>query len=140
MTATVNVELAPFSVPEVAFVQSSARLKHAGLASAVGFSLSELDAETLSSLCDEWRASVFGIAGKADPQKSVPGGVPNNGQKIDWARLAEIRSAARRFRKLSVAELREELNLARSSGAPLRDASVAVEVLCEMLKAAGETP
>lgn len=65
--ATVEQKLKPWLVPNFAVVESAARPRQEGFHTAQTVSLSELPAETLASMCDDFRAAVFAKAGKPDP-------------------------------------------------------------------------
>ncbi len=58
----VSVTLCPWLVPN--FV----RVENHGQALDVSVPLREVDAEALSQMCDDFRASIFSRAGKADPK------------------------------------------------------------------------
>lgn len=65
--AKIQVELQPFLVPIYVIVKAKPRPKHEGIIESPKYALDELDAETLDSLCREFRAAVFGRAGIEDP-------------------------------------------------------------------------
>lgn len=71
--AKATVRLKPFTVPNYVSASSERESSPAdrvmGHSDAPKFHLCDLDAQTLSDLCDEFRASVFAKAAKADPHK-----------------------------------------------------------------------
>lgn len=67
MKITVDVELQPFEVPVYVNVVEPPKLKQAGFSKLRQIPLSELDAKTLHYLCEEFRCSVFRVAGKEFP-------------------------------------------------------------------------
>jgi len=67
MRATLQVELQPFLVPNFVRAVGKVGLKQDGLQELPGYPLSDLDAETLSRLCDDFRDEVFKKAGKQQP-------------------------------------------------------------------------
>jgi hypothetical protein len=64
MKVTVEVDLAPFNVPDTVAVKGNAGLKQNGFVESRSMHLSELGAETLSGLCEEFKDAVFAKAGK----------------------------------------------------------------------------
>ena len=58
------IKLRGFTVPNYVVAEMPARPRQ----QAPSFPLSELEAETLARLCDEFRAAVFEKAGKVDPR------------------------------------------------------------------------
>jgi len=69
--ADIKVKLRPLMTPNYAIQEMPAGLKQDGLRELPKFALSELDAETLSDLCDEFRREIFTKAGKSDPSCPV---------------------------------------------------------------------
>lgn len=67
MKATIELELVPFNVPDVVYVREKPTLRQHGLAEGRKIHLSELDAETLDTLCYEFRKAVFQKAQKQLP-------------------------------------------------------------------------
>ena len=67
MKVHIEIKLKPFTTPNYVLVDESAKPKDQGFSESKKFSLSELDAATLSSLCDEFRREVFKKAGKREP-------------------------------------------------------------------------
>lgn len=59
-----NVKLKKFQVPN--FVVEEAQTEH--VTGSIGWPLSEIDAPTLSDLCDDFRREVFRKAGRVDPR------------------------------------------------------------------------
>lgn len=66
--ATVEIKLQPFRPPNYVLVESPRKAREEGLVETPKFSLADLSAETLSDLCDQFRADVFEKAGKPDPK------------------------------------------------------------------------
>lgn len=56
---TVKTELVPFSVPNYVLVKSRPGLRQDGIKEGVKYHVSELDDETLESLCAQFRSDVF---------------------------------------------------------------------------------
>lgn len=68
MKANIEVPIQPFSIPH--FVRRDKKAAGPGDPEAeAAFELSAVDAQTLSALCDQFRAEVFKKAGKADPRQ-----------------------------------------------------------------------
>ncbi len=63
----IQIKLVPFTTPNFVLVQMPPRPREHGITEAPKFALAELDHDTLSKLCDEFRADVFQKAGKTDP-------------------------------------------------------------------------
>lgn len=68
MAIETTVKLQPMTVPN--FVLAESRIFE-GFTESPKFSLRELPADTLSALCDRFRADVFRKAGKADPRAAL---------------------------------------------------------------------
>jgi hypothetical protein len=66
--AEAKLKLRPFSVPNYVLADGAAVKREDGWREPPKFALDELDAETLSELCREFRAAVFKKSGKADPE------------------------------------------------------------------------
>jgi hypothetical protein len=67
MKAKVEVTIQPFSIPH--FVRREKKTAGPGDPdSEAAFSISTVDEQTLSALCDQFRADVFKLAGKTDPR------------------------------------------------------------------------
>lgn len=65
---TFPLPLQPFRVPNFVLEKVTlGQLARCGFGQSRTFSLHELDAQTLSHLCDQFRAEVFKKAGKQDP-------------------------------------------------------------------------
>ncbi len=65
-----NVDLVGFSVPNFVRMKMPIRPRQEGFnPEPPSFSLKEIDADTLSSLCDNFRREVFNKAGKIDPMQ-----------------------------------------------------------------------
>jgi hypothetical protein len=67
----IKQKLRPFMTPNFVSVEMPPRPRQEGLVEAPKFALAELDAETLSELCDEFRADVFRKANKTDPRRPL---------------------------------------------------------------------
>jgi len=67
MKVTIEVELEQFHVPD--YVQEIAQVgnREEGFKKPATYKISELDPDTLSKLCDAFRAGVFKKAGKSQP-------------------------------------------------------------------------
>ena len=63
----IEVELNPFIVPEKVIQKTKPFAEGRGYSSLPTYLLSDLEEETLSALCDEFRKGVFAQAGKIDP-------------------------------------------------------------------------
>jgi hypothetical protein len=66
MRATVKVKLKPFIVPNYVSMEMPIRPKQMGMVEEPKYAIEELDADTLSLLCDEFRANVFARGNKID--------------------------------------------------------------------------
>lgn len=64
-----KVKLRPFRVPIFVHQEASSAPRHEGFSAAPAFALKELDDDTLSGLCDEFRAAVFREARRPDPRQ-----------------------------------------------------------------------
>lgn len=69
MKVEIEVELKPFRVPDFAQIDSSQKLNQEGFTPMEYYPLSELTAEALESMCEEFTKSVFEKAGKSMPPK-----------------------------------------------------------------------
>jgi len=69
MKANIEVEIIPFKVPDSISIIRKSRFSESGTEISDGFILSDLSNNTLSDLCDEFRASVFEKAQMVDEQK-----------------------------------------------------------------------
>lgn len=67
MTATLNLKLKPFQVPNFVLADLPPGLKQDGIKELPSFPLSALDAATLTGMCDAFRDEVFRKAGKERP-------------------------------------------------------------------------
>ena len=63
-----EVTLEPFMVPNFVRQEVLPRKRQDGLIEAPIYHLSDLDVETLSELCDDFRRKIFEKAGKGDPK------------------------------------------------------------------------
>lgn len=66
-----RVRLLPFSTPNYVIAASEPVMRQDGFKEAPKWPLSELDAETLAAMCDDFRAAIFKKAGKPDPQTEI---------------------------------------------------------------------
>jgi hypothetical protein len=67
----VKIELHPFTVPNYVIQVVPVRPRQEGFKEAPAYPLSEVDADTLATMCSDFRAAVFAKAGKADPAKEA---------------------------------------------------------------------
>lgn len=65
--AAIELKLKPFRVPNYAIVELPPGKREEGFTEAPKFHLFDMEAETLSSMCDRFRTDVFDKAGKRDP-------------------------------------------------------------------------
>ena len=68
---TTTVKLQPFRVPNFVLIVPHHAQRQDGFKPEAKFSLSELEPDTLSDLCDEFRREVFAKAGKDDPRSTA---------------------------------------------------------------------
>lgn len=73
MKAKIEVELQPFTVPNFVLTVQDPRPKQDGMQETPKYALSELDAQTLENLCNEFRGNVFTRAGKQQPPQCKSG-------------------------------------------------------------------
>jgi hypothetical protein len=64
MTASIEVKLKPFLVPNFANVEHPARARQDGLQHAAGIHISDLPASALRELAHDWLAGLYDKAGK----------------------------------------------------------------------------
>ena len=64
-----KIELIGFMTPNFVIQRMPPRPRQAGFHEAPKYALSEVPAEELARLCDDFRAEVFDKAGKPDPAK-----------------------------------------------------------------------
>jgi len=64
-----NIKLKPFNTPNFVLAEMPPRPRQEGFRDGPSWALKEVDTETLSRLCDDFRAEVFRKAEKADPKK-----------------------------------------------------------------------
>lgn len=69
MTTPHMVELLPLEVPAYAQVKLKPGNRQDGFHSGMKVFLPDIDPQTLSVMCDEWRAAVFSKAGTIDPHR-----------------------------------------------------------------------
>ena len=62
-----KIELRPFTVPNFVIQVTAPRPKQEGMREAPSYALEEVDADTLATMCSDFRAAVFAKAGKLDP-------------------------------------------------------------------------
>ena len=62
-----NIELIPIRIPDYIIQKTPPKPRSEGLTESPKYHLSEVDEQTLSQLCDDFRAGVFAKAGKVDP-------------------------------------------------------------------------
>lgn len=73
MKATIEVKIQPFQVPDFVLAETEAKLKQEGMVETPKYALSELSADTLEELCEEFKKSVFEKAGKGRPAQVCVG-------------------------------------------------------------------
>ena len=68
-----KVETLPWLTPNFVRIKRDPRPRQEGIDfnAAEGFSLEQVDAETLSDMCDEFRREIFNKAKKEDPKAKV---------------------------------------------------------------------
>jgi hypothetical protein len=72
MGATMKIQLRGFTVPNFVLQVMPEGKRQDGWKEAPSYPLSEVDAETLAAMCEEFREAVFAKAGKKDPVRSRP--------------------------------------------------------------------
>lgn len=65
--AEMKLKLQPFTTPNFVIATRPPGTRREGIQEAPKWALSDVDADTLAKLCDEFRAEVFKKAGKDDP-------------------------------------------------------------------------
>ena len=70
--AKLSVDLKPFNTPNFVVPLIANGKREDGYSSTPGIPLLEVDADTLSELCDDFRAEVFQKANKEDPKMEPP--------------------------------------------------------------------
>ena len=70
MLMTIEVKLKPFSVPNFVIVEVESNPRQEGFKESPKYSLSDLDANTLEKLCEEFTVEVFKKAGKQRPPQA----------------------------------------------------------------------
>jgi len=63
-----NLQLKPFQAPNFVIPILPPVARQQGISFESGFPLSEVDAEELSKMCDDFRETIFKKAGKKDPK------------------------------------------------------------------------
>lgn len=66
--AKLNIELQPFTVPNFVAQKAPVGLRQEGFKSVHSYPLRDVDAQTLSDMCDAFRREVFVKALKLDPK------------------------------------------------------------------------
>lgn len=66
--ATIQTKLKPFSTPNFVSIELPPRPRECGMIELPSIALKDLDEDTLSQLCEEFRQNVFRKAGKKDPK------------------------------------------------------------------------
>jgi hypothetical protein len=79
--AQMKIKLQPFSIPNYVIMEVPPRSRQEGMVESPKFKLEELDAETLESLCDDFRKAVFAKAGKTDPRMAAANTGPPDPQR-----------------------------------------------------------
>jgi len=64
-----NIDPIPWITPNFVCLKMPARPRQEGFQPSPSIPLKDVDAETLSKLCDDFRAEVFSKACQADPKK-----------------------------------------------------------------------
>jgi hypothetical protein len=67
----VKIELRPFTVPNFVIQVTGPVRRQDWFREAPSYPLSEVDADTLATMCSDFRTAVFAKAGKADPAKET---------------------------------------------------------------------
>lgn len=70
MKVNIEIELLPFTVPNYVLVKEQPKLKQEGFTEGRKYHLSELEPETLYSLCEQFKKDVFEKANKRQPPQS----------------------------------------------------------------------
>lgn len=65
---SINIPLRPFNVPNFVIMDTPSGSRNEGLKDPPSFPVSAVDEQTLSLMCDDFRAGVFAKAGKIDPR------------------------------------------------------------------------
>jgi hypothetical protein len=69
----IKIKLAPFEVPQfVNELLTRPVQRQDGISLKSRYLLADIEAETLSELCDQFRHDVFMKAGKVDPKRGMP--------------------------------------------------------------------
>lgn len=63
-----KVKLQPFSTPNFVIAEQRPGVKQDGIVEAPKWHINEVDINTLSELCDQFRKDIFEKAGKFDPK------------------------------------------------------------------------
>ena len=68
-----KIDVQPWQTPNYVIGKMPSRPRQDGFIEGPKWALSEVDADVLAKLCDQFRAEVFRKAGKPDPSSSQPG-------------------------------------------------------------------
>jgi hypothetical protein len=71
MSIKMNIDIVPWMTPNFVSVKMPSRPRQEGFNEGIRYALNELDEQTLSELCDNFRKEVFEKAGKKDPKKEI---------------------------------------------------------------------
>lgn len=66
-----KIDLLPFTVPNYVIAKTAPGNRADGWVDAPKWHIRDVDTETLSELCDQFRADVFAKAGKSDPARAA---------------------------------------------------------------------
>ncbi len=67
----ITIELQSFNTPNYVSVLPKQGVRQDGMVESPKWHINELDATTLSEMCDQFRHDVFTKAGKVDPRKII---------------------------------------------------------------------
>lgn len=70
LKTTIEVELQPFTVPDKVYAVAPEGTRQGGFVAPTSFWLSDLDADTLDTMCNEFRREVFKRTGKKEPPRT----------------------------------------------------------------------
>jgi hypothetical protein len=71
MKVNIEIRLKPFNIPHFVVVDGPTNPREKGLGEGRKLSLRELDTDTLSRMCNDFRKGVFKRAGKQEPPTAV---------------------------------------------------------------------
>jgi len=63
-----NVDILPWNTPNFVLAKTGPRTRQEGIINPPSWHLRDVDAETLSKMCDDFRADIFFKAEKKDPR------------------------------------------------------------------------